>query len=40
MNVAMADGSVHFINDSIPGTTWWIAVVPNDGIPLPNDWNN
>jgi prepilin-type N-terminal cleavage/methylation domain-containing protein/prepilin-type processing-associated H-X9-DG protein len=38
MNVALADGSVRFLTDGISGTTWWLAVVPNDGIPLPDDW--
>jgi prepilin-type N-terminal cleavage/methylation domain-containing protein/prepilin-type processing-associated H-X9-DG protein len=39
MNVALADGSVRFLSASISPTTWWIAVVPNDGLPMPSDWN-
>jgi prepilin-type N-terminal cleavage/methylation domain-containing protein/prepilin-type processing-associated H-X9-DG protein len=40
MNVALGDGSVRFLASSISGTTWWLAITPNDGIPLPSDWNN
>ena len=39
MNVALADGSVRFLSASISATTWWLAVQPNDGAPLPSDWN-
>jgi prepilin-type N-terminal cleavage/methylation domain-containing protein len=38
MNVALGDGSVRFLAQGISGTTWWLAVVPNDGNPLPSDW--
>jgi prepilin-type N-terminal cleavage/methylation domain-containing protein/prepilin-type processing-associated H-X9-DG protein len=38
MNVCLADGSVRFLDASISGTTWWLAVVPNDGQPLGADW--
>jgi prepilin-type processing-associated H-X9-DG protein len=38
MNVALGDGSVRFLTQGISGTTWWLAVVPNDGLPLPSDW--
>ena len=38
MNVGLGDGSVRFLSSSIDPNTWWIAVVPNDGIPMPLDW--
>jgi prepilin-type processing-associated H-X9-DG protein len=38
MNVGLGDGSVRFLAQGISGTTWWLAVVPNDGLPLPSDW--
>jgi prepilin-type N-terminal cleavage/methylation domain-containing protein len=38
MNVALGDGSVRFLAQGISGTTWWLAVLPNDGLPLPSDW--
>jgi prepilin-type N-terminal cleavage/methylation domain-containing protein/prepilin-type processing-associated H-X9-DG protein len=38
MNVGLGDGSVRFLSASISPTTWWIAVVPNDGLVLPSDW--
>jgi prepilin-type N-terminal cleavage/methylation domain-containing protein len=38
MNVALGDGSVRFLAQGMSGTTWWIAVVPNDGLPMPSDW--
>jgi len=38
MNVALADGSVRFLSPGISGTTWWNAVIPNDGNVLGNDW--
>jgi len=38
MNVGLGDGSVRFLSSSIDPNTWWIAVVPNDGIPMPGDW--
>jgi prepilin-type N-terminal cleavage/methylation domain-containing protein/prepilin-type processing-associated H-X9-DG protein len=40
MNVCMADGSCRFLSSALSGTTWWIAVVPNDGTPLPADWDS
>ena len=39
MNVGMADGSVRFVSASLSPTTWWIAVVPNDNLPMPSDWD-
>jgi prepilin-type N-terminal cleavage/methylation domain-containing protein len=38
MNVALGDGSVRFLAQGMSGSTWWIAVVPNDGLPLGTDW--
>jgi prepilin-type N-terminal cleavage/methylation domain-containing protein len=38
MNVGLGDGSVRFLSQNIDPNTWWIAVVPNDGIPMPADW--
>jgi prepilin-type N-terminal cleavage/methylation domain-containing protein/prepilin-type processing-associated H-X9-DG protein len=38
MNVGMGDGSVRFLSQGISATTWWIAVVPNDGLVLGSDW--
>jgi len=34
----MLDGSVRGVNASVSQATWWIAVVPNDGLPLPSNW--
>jgi len=34
----LADGSVRVINRQISVTTWWNAVVPNDGNVLGSDW--
>ncbi len=38
MNVGLGDGSVRFLAQGISGTTWWLALLPNDGLPLPSDW--
>ncbi len=38
MNVCLGDGSVRFLSQGLNGTTWWLAVVPNDGLPMPSDW--
>jgi prepilin-type processing-associated H-X9-DG protein len=38
INAAMGDGSVRFINSAISPTTWFLASVPNDGLPMPSDW--
>jgi prepilin-type N-terminal cleavage/methylation domain-containing protein len=36
--VGLLDGSVRGVNSSVSQTTWWIAVVPDDGLTLPSDW--
>ena len=36
--VGMGDGSVRAISSSINQNTFNIALVPNDGLPLPSDW--
>jgi prepilin-type processing-associated H-X9-DG protein len=38
INAGMGDGSVRFINRTISPTTWWIALTPDAGDVLPNDW--
>jgi prepilin-type N-terminal cleavage/methylation domain-containing protein/prepilin-type processing-associated H-X9-DG protein len=38
MNVGLGDGSVRFLAQGISATTWWTAVVPNDGLVLASDW--
>jgi len=36
VNVALADGSVRFVRDSITQQTWWIINASNDGLAVPN----
>jgi hypothetical protein len=38
VNVAMFDGSVRFVSESISKTTWAAAVSRDKGEVLPNDW--
>jgi hypothetical protein len=38
MNVALGDGSVRILAQGMSGYTWWLAVLPNDGQPMPSDW--
>jgi prepilin-type N-terminal cleavage/methylation domain-containing protein len=38
MNVAIGDGSVRFLAQGMSGYTFWLACVPNDGMPMPSDW--
>ncbi len=35
---ALGDGSVRSVAQSISPTTWWLALVPNDGATMPSDW--
>jgi prepilin-type N-terminal cleavage/methylation domain-containing protein len=34
----LGDGSVRACSASISATTWLLALIPNDGVPLPSDW--
>jgi prepilin-type N-terminal cleavage/methylation domain-containing protein len=34
----MGDGSVRFCAQAMSPRTWWQAIVPNDGLPMPADW--
>jgi prepilin-type N-terminal cleavage/methylation domain-containing protein len=34
IQVGMGDGSVRSISNSLDSRTWWIAICPNDGLPL------
>jgi prepilin-type N-terminal cleavage/methylation domain-containing protein len=34
----LADGSVRSVAQGTSPTTWWLALVPNDGLPMPQDW--
>ncbi len=34
----LGDGSVRACNQGMSATTWWMALVPDDGYPLPSDW--
>jgi hypothetical protein len=36
--VGMGDGSVHTASILLGPKTWWLAICPNDGLPLGNDW--
>jgi prepilin-type N-terminal cleavage/methylation domain-containing protein/prepilin-type processing-associated H-X9-DG protein len=38
INVSLGDGSVRFVSQSVSPNTWWLALTPADGIPLPSDW--
>ncbi len=38
INVAMADGSVHFVGASVSYVNWWRAMTPAGGEELPSDW--
>jgi hypothetical protein len=34
----LLDGSVRGVTANVSSATWWFAVQPNDGQPLPSDW--
>jgi prepilin-type N-terminal cleavage/methylation domain-containing protein len=36
--VALVDSSVRMVSSGISPNTWWLAVQPGDGAPLPSDW--
>jgi len=38
MNVALGDGSIRFLAQGMSTNTFWLAVLPNDGLPMPSDW--
>jgi hypothetical protein len=40
ISVALADGSVRFINPNISPRTWNLALQPNDGVQLGDDWRD
>jgi prepilin-type N-terminal cleavage/methylation domain-containing protein len=39
MQVALGDGSVRGVSTNVSATTWVAACTPNDGNPLPANWN-
>jgi prepilin-type N-terminal cleavage/methylation domain-containing protein len=38
LQAALADGSVRSVRPGISGTTWWRALLPDDGLTLGSDW--
>jgi hypothetical protein len=38
--VGLGDGSVRLVSNSVSPQTWWWAIDPADGNPLPGDWND
>lgn len=38
MNVGLGDGSVRFLSQGMSGYTFYLASMPNDGLPMPSDW--
>jgi prepilin-type N-terminal cleavage/methylation domain-containing protein len=38
VQVGLVDGSVHNLTPGISATTWWRALLPNDGLTLGSDW--
>lgn len=40
MNVGLGDGSVRFVSSTLSLPTWQCAVLPADGLPMGQDWNN
>jgi prepilin-type N-terminal cleavage/methylation domain-containing protein len=38
IQVALGDGSVRLLNESLTPITWYLATCPNDGMPLGDDW--
>jgi hypothetical protein len=40
LSVSLFDGSVRMVSTAISARTWGLAVQPNDGEPLPTDWES
>jgi len=38
INISMADGSGRFISSAVSPRTWSLLLFPNDGFPVPTDW--
>jgi prepilin-type N-terminal cleavage/methylation domain-containing protein len=38
MVIGLGDASVRFVSSGISQNTWWLALLPNDGYPMPSDW--
>ena len=38
INVSMGDGSVRTVSAAVPARTWSLLLYPNDGFPVPTDW--
>ena len=38
INVSMADGSGRFVSSAVSARTWSLLLFPNDGFPVPTDW--
>jgi prepilin-type N-terminal cleavage/methylation domain-containing protein len=38
MQVALGDGSIRMVSQSLSPYTWWLANCPIDGQPMPSDW--
>jgi prepilin-type N-terminal cleavage/methylation domain-containing protein len=34
----LGDGSVRMVSQGVSQNTWWLALLPNDGFPMPSDW--
>jgi len=39
IQVLMMDGSVRAVATTIARETWWRVIIPNDGDPIPSNWN-
>jgi type II secretory pathway pseudopilin PulG len=39
IKVALMDGSVRLVSNTVSPRTWWLVTDPADGEPLPSDWN-
>ena len=38
LQTVLGDGSVRGVTQGMNPNTWWMALVPDDGLPLPSDW--